>query len=573
VETYFAAVQRKVLTPNDFHSLAQSEEARNWLSKTAAIVRGYDVATPISWRSLMIWTTPSLRSSRNSLMVFGLIVLGAYCAYQAAEAIVANNLAKLAYPFMFFVGGGVVIAILDDWRRGLYIFVSWILFEDLVRKFLGNNMGIYFAKDILVLVLYLSFFRASLARRGGTFRIPFRLALLAFFWLALLQVFNPASTSIFYGILGMKLYFLYVPLIYMGYALIQSDEALHRFCSFLCVLTLVVAGLGIAQSIIGPDFLNPLHPQEDIRQVSTLYRAAPISGLVAYRPTSVFVSAGRFQDFLVVAWSISLGFGGYLLLRSRRGRTLAFTTIGVVAAASLMCASRGVLLWNCGTALLTATGFLWGANWRPRGTVGVLRAIQRSALFVGIGILLLVTIFPQEFAARVAIYSETLLPSSPASELGFRSRTYPLQELGHAFDFPAWPYGYGTGTTSLGIQYVIRIMHAAPMRVGVESGFGNFVVELGVLGLILWIILGLSISLSAWKVAKELRGTPWFPLAFAIFLFACVLFFPMTYTSFSAYQDFVINSNLWLLLGILYRLQSFPPTRPIAQDQAYPQRT
>ena len=518
----------------------------------------------------MIWTMPGLRSSRNSLTVFGLMVLGAYCAFQAAEAIVANNLVTLAYPFMFFVGCAVVIAILNDWRRGLYIFVGWILFEDLVRKYLGNNMGIYFVKDMLVLVLYLSFFRAS--RRGGTFRIPFRLALLAFFWLVLLQVFNPASTSVFYGILGMKLYFLYVPLMYIGYALIQSDEALQHFCSFLCILILIVAGLGITQSIIGSDFLNPPHLQEDILQLSTLYRAAPISGLVAYRPTSVFVSAGRFQDFLLVAWSISLGFGGYLLLRSRRGRILAFTTIGVVAAASLMCASRGVLLWNCGTALLTATGFLWGAKWRPRGTVVVLRAIQRSALFVGIGILLLLTIFPQEFAARVAIYSETLLPSSPASELGFRSQTYPLQELVHAFDFPAWPYGYGTGTTSLGIQYVMRIMHAAPMRVGVESGFGNFVVELGILGLVLWIVLAFSISLSAWKVAKELRGTPWFPLAFAIFLFACLLLFPMTYTSFSIYQDFVINSNLWLLMGILYRLQTFPPAIQIAQDQANPRQ-
>ncbi len=520
----------------------------------------------------MIRTMPTLRSSRNSLMVFGLIVLGACCAYQAAEAIVANNLVTLAYPFMFFVGGAVVIAILNDWRRGVYIFVSWILFEDLVRKYLGNNMGIYFAKDMLVLVLYLSFFRAPLARRGGTFRIPFRPALLAFFWLVLLQVFNPASTSIFYGILGMKLYFLYVPLIYIGYALIQSDEALQHFCSFLCVLILIVAGLGISQSIIGSNFLNPPHPQEDILQMSTLYRAAPISGLVSYRPTSVFVSAGRFQDCLLVAWSISLGFGGYLLLRSRRGRTLAFTTIGVVAAASIMCASRGVLLWNCGTALLTAAGFLWGAKWRQRGTVRVLRAIQRSALFVGVGILLLLTIFPQEFAARVAIYSETLLPSSPASELGFRAQTYPLQELAHAFDFPAWPYGYGTGTTSLGIQYVMRIMHAAPMRVGVESGFGNFVVELGILGLILWIVLGLSISLSAWKVVTELRGTPWFPLAFSIFLFACLLFFPMTYTSFSAYQDFVINSNFWLLMGILYRLQTFPKATQIARDQTNPRQ-
>src|SRR5205823_4694798 len=315
---------------------------------TSAIPKswGYDVTTPIGWRSLMIWTTPSLRRSRNSLMVFGLTVLGAYCAYQAAEAIVGNNLVTLVYAFMFLVGVVVVVAILDDWRRGLYIFVSWTLFEDLVRKFLGNNMGIYFAKDMLVLVLYLSFFRASLARRGGTFRIPFRLPLLVFFWLVLLQVFNPASTSIFYGILGMKLYFLYVPLIYIGYALIQSDEALEHFCSFLCVLILIVAGLGIAQSIVGSNFLNPSHPQEDIRQMSTLYRAAPISGLVAYRPTSVFVSVGRFQDFLLVAWSISLGFGGYLLLRSQRGRTLAFTTIGVVGAASIMCGSRGVLMWK-----------------------------------------------------------------------------------------------------------------------------------------------------------------------------------------------------------------------------------
>src|SRR5215467_1126405 len=239
----------------------------------------------------MIWTMPGFRSSRNPLIVFGLIVLGAFCAYQTAEAIVASNLATLAYPLMFFAGVAVVIAILGDWRRGLYIFISWILVEDLVRKYLGNNMGIYFAKDVLVLILYLSFFsRASLARRGGKFRMPFRIALLLFFWLALLQVFNPASSSIFYGILGMKLYFLYVPLIYIGYALIQSDEALQHFCSFLCVLILIVAGLGIAQSVIGADFLNPPHPQEDIRQMSTLYRVAPISGLVAYRPTSVFVS-------------------------------------------------------------------------------------------------------------------------------------------------------------------------------------------------------------------------------------------------------------------------------------------
>jgi len=31
-------------------------------------------------------------------------------------------------------------------------------FEDLFRKFLGNNMAVFFAKDVLTIVLYISFF-------------------------------------------------------------------------------------------------------------------------------------------------------------------------------------------------------------------------------------------------------------------------------------------------------------------------------------------------------------------------------------------------------------------------------
>lgn len=516
-------------------------------------------------------TIPSLRAPRNPLVAFGVFALVIFAAYKAAGAIIADDIDSLAFAALLFVGGAVVIAILNDWRRGLYVLVAWILFEDIVRKYLGNNMAIYFGKDVLAIVLYISFFRAQRVKKPEKFRVPFRIPLLMFFWLGVLQVFNPASTSIFYGILGMKLYFLYVPLLYVGYALLESEEDLRRFFSFVCALILIVAALGLAQSIIGPTFLNPVNLQEDIRELSTLYREAPISGLMAYRPTSVFVSAGRFQDFLMVAWLISLGFGGYLLLRSRKGRTLAFTTVGVVAAASLMSASRGVFMWNTGSALVIAAGFLWGAPWRQREVIRVLRAIQRTTLLVGIGIIILLTIFPEELGSRLAIYSETLMPNSPTSELVHRTQTYPLQQLGYAFDHPLWPYGYGIGTSSLGAQYVTRIMHAPPsMSASVESGYGNLLVELGIVGLILWIVLGFSIAISAGKVVLELRGTPWFPLAFVICLYAILLFFPMMFTGISPYQDFVLNAWLWLLLGILYRLRMFPKAAQIAQDQAVP---
>jgi cellulose synthase/poly-beta-1,6-N-acetylglucosamine synthase-like glycosyltransferase len=97
-------------------------------------------------------------------------------------------------------------------------------------------------------------------------------------------------------------------------------------------------------------------------------------------------------------------------------------------------------------------------------------------------------------------------------------------------------------------------MHAAPMRIGVENGYGQLIVELGVGGLVLWIFLSIAISVSAWRVAKRLRGTPWFPLGFVIFWYAFTLLVPMSYIAFVNYQDYVLNAYLWILLGILFRL-------------------
>src|SRR5258705_1696469 len=166
----------------------------------------------------VLGTLPSLRTSRT-LAAFGLFVGVIFAAYKAAEAIIADDINSLVFAALLFVGGAVVVAILNDWRRGLYVLVAWILVEDIVRKYLGNNMAIYFGKDALAIILYMSFFKASFAKRVGKFQIPFRIPLLLFLWFVLLQMFNPASNSIYYGILGMKVYFMYVPLIFIGYAL------------------------------------------------------------------------------------------------------------------------------------------------------------------------------------------------------------------------------------------------------------------------------------------------------------------------------------------------------------------
>ena len=109
------------------------------------------------------------------------------------------------------------------------------------------------------------------------------------------------------------------------------------------------------------------------------------------------------------------------------------------------------------------------------------------------------------------------------------------------------------------------------MHIRVESGYGNLLLKLGIAELVLWIVLGLSTPLLP-EMVVELRGTPWFPLAFSICLYAVLLFFSMMFVGVSAYQDFVLNAYFWLLQGILYRLREFPKAVQLAQAQVAPRQ-
>lgn len=507
---------------------------------------------------------------RGRLLGFGFFVFAMIAAYYVAGYIINNDVASLAFAAMAFVGGAIIVAILNNWRNGVYFFLAWLLFEDLGRKFLGNNMLIYFAKDVLVAIVYMSFFIAYRRKDKDlqALRPPFLVALLVFVWFGFMQVFNPGSTSIFFGILGMKLYFYYTPLFVIGYALIDSEVALRRFFNINLGIMLAIIALGLVQSVLGHTFLNPETPANDIRLLSQAYREAPISGVIVYRPTSVFVSAGRFGDLLIVAWLMVFGFSGYLLLRQRRGRLFAFLALGLTAAGCVMCASRGVFMWSIGSALVGGVAFVWGAPWRQGEARRIFRTLQRALLGVGLAMLILFLTYPEALLDRLAVYSETLDPRSPASELMHRTRDYPLANFMAAFSSPRWPYGFGIGTVSLGGQYVVRIFHVLPPTDGVESGFGNIVLELGIVGLALWFVMSGAVLYSAWKVVRKLKGSPWFPLGFMIFWYAFLLLIPFTFQGMQAYEDFVLNAYMWLLLGILFRLPNLAQAAQLAGGAA-----
>jgi hypothetical protein len=514
---------------------------------------------------------PGATLGRRPIVILGFFALSAFAAYELAQYVIYNDMTGLAYAGLCVAAGTIVIAILNNWRNGVYFFLAWLLFEDFARKFLGNNMAIYFAKDFFVLIVYLSFFAAVRRKEITLFRPPFLVPVVLFVWFGFMQIFNPGSPSVWYGLMGFKMFFYYVPLMFIGYALLNSEQELRRFFKVNLLLAIVVIGLGIAQSIIGPSFLNPKVQAEDLALLSGMYRVSPVTGAIAYRPTSVFVSTGRYADFIMVAWIVVLGFSGYLLLRHKEGRILAFIAVPITAAGAFLTASRGSFMWGMMNMLITSIAFLWGAPWRQREVMRVLRSVQRVAIGIVVGLVLLFYAYPEALMSRLAIYEETLNPNRPTNELASRGWSYPLENFLGAFTYERWPYGYGIGTSSNGVQYVSKIFNVRQPGVGVESGFGTLVVEMGIGGLILWIAMTAAILICAWGVVKKLKGAPWFPLAFVIFWYAFFLLGPATWGGMAAYEDFLLNAYFWLLLGVLFRLPHLALSKKFAVDAPNPE--
>src|ERR1700683_1527578 len=252
---------------------------------------------------------------RNQAVIgLSVFLLAIWLAWQLGGEIAANNIRPVAFAAAGIIGVIVAVAILRNWRTGVYLFLIWMLFEDLFRKYMGNGPALFFGKDILAGLVYISFFTAVRRRREKRFQAPFLLCLGLFFVLGAVQVFNPNSPHILYGLLGLKTYFYYIPMMYVGYALIRNDEDLRKFLVFNAALSGLIAALGIAQAILGNSFLNPANLAPELKDLGNLEKFTPLTNQLFSLPDSVFVSSGRFALFLILAFILALGASGYLLL-------------------------------------------------------------------------------------------------------------------------------------------------------------------------------------------------------------------------------------------------------------------
>jgi hypothetical protein len=114
--------------------------------------------------------------------------------------------------------------------------------------------------------------------------------------------------------------------------------------------------------------------------------------------------------------------------------------------------------------------------------------------------------------------------------------------------------GNGIGTATLGGQYVAKLLGKRSNVLSVEEGYGQLIIEMGIVAPFLWILWTAALLYYSWKVVRSLRNTRLFPIAFAIVWYAFVLLYVFTFAGLAAYENYISNVYLWLLIGILFRL-------------------
>jgi hypothetical protein len=109
---------------------------------------------------------------------------------------------------------------------------------------------------------------------------------------------------------------------------------------------------------------------------------------------------------------------------------------------------------------------------------------------------------------------------------------------------------------------VAKLIGGRQLDLWVEEGYGQLIVEMGIIAPFLWILWTAALLYHSWTIVRRLRQTRFFPIAFAIFWYAFVLLYPLTYGGMMPYQNYINNAYLWMLIGILFRLPEILATTP-----------
>jgi hypothetical protein len=436
--------------------------------------------------------------------------------------------------FGLSAGVGIVgllyVLILWNWRLGLYGLVAYLPFAGAVATLLYPSKAPLLFKDFLFAVpLYVSFFvRMCLGRRWlkGFPGVPcFLLSALAL--LVIIQSWNPQVANWEMALIGIKVWLFYVPLIFVGYSYVESQDDLFRLLRLTVALSFVPALFGLlefvlTQAIGYEPVMAAIYGPAAQSATQGFFHPEIAFGVRFGRIPSTFTFVTQYFCYLLVV--IAASFALYEADPSKFWRGAALAPLAVLSLAAFLSGEIAAFVFVPMVLML--------AWMLCRGARALLPASAALAAVLGIAVVAL-GIDPTALAGYV-----WRLATRYSSEIAYG-------DLATALSLA--PFGAGTGTDTGPARFAV-----ATIMVGVENYYAKTLYELGIGGLLIVWGLVAAFCVSGLRVRRQVKGRALFSVASALTALLVAL---LVYLFKGPLLDIdPLNVLYWLFAGMLLKL-------------------
>ena len=376
----------------------------------------------------------------------------------------------------------------SNWRAAVKVALVVALIEGAIRKWLlpGGQELVYFLKDVFLIGAYIRFFLSPTPElRAYTLKIPLG-AILILSVIACASALNPNIGSVIIALYGVKIYFMYIPLIFMMPYLFRTDGEMLRQLTWFTMLAIPICALGFLQW--RSDAFSMLNTYAAAQEMAAT--GATGFGLEGgkVRITGTFSYITGHTTFVAVFSALALVL---LSLKETKYKWLfLFIGLPMLAANGLMGGSRASII----CVVFVAAGLVLAA------TTGRVASNKHFVSMLLIGGLL-------ASAGAVYVYKDAWMNWYARFETSGSTSDIQVRTVGHAGYAIALGLkesgGLGTG---MGLSHPAsdalrrRLKVPAPRKKGLvyDNEFGQVMGELGIPGFISWYGLRLMGILACW---------------------------------------------------------------------------
>jgi hypothetical protein len=371
------------------------------------------------------------------------------------------------------------------WRAAVQFTMVLVVFEGAVRKWVlpGAQDLVYFAKDALLVGAYAGFLAEGAIERVRDLIPPGLTGLLtAVATLGVFSVANPALPTPLLGILGVKSYFLYIPLLWVLPATFDSDREIARFLKRTLLLVIPVGVLA------GVQFFSPSTSWLNVYARGGNEGAFSFGSSAFVRVTGTFSFISGYSAYLLASGVLLLGILATIGWRIT-SQLWVYACLALTISGMLMTGSRGPVF-----TLLLLLPLYWFFS--------LLRERQAPIMFL-------------RFAGAVLILTLATARLAPQAVEAFTGRVAAGTDVGGRFSAPfrapfilaapAGLVGFGIGATHQAASAVVKSARSPYWLRGldVEVEPGRVMLELGPIGFTLWYLA--RIALMVFALVKSIR--------------------------------------------------------------------